>query len=50
MDYLAGTGTQTSALAFGRNTPPAAAVTTESWNGTSWTASPKCYGYSKIIN
>ena len=32
---LAGTGTITSALAFGRN-PPATSGVTEEWNGVAW--------------
>ena len=40
-DYICGTGTQTSALAYcGRVTSPSLAVVTnfEEWNGSSWTA------------
>jgi hypothetical protein len=33
---LAGAGTQTSALAFGGDTPPPTAALTETWNGTNW--------------
>ena len=37
-DDVAGTGTQTLALAFGGSTPPTvASALTESWNGTNWT-------------
>ena len=35
--YVAGTGTQTSALAFGGFLDPGNTAVTESWNGTNWT-------------
>jgi hypothetical protein len=37
--YLAGAGTQTAALAFGGDIPPATGAT-EEYDGTSWTSSP----------
>jgi len=36
----AGCGTQTSALGFGGYGPPGMNTASESWNGTSWTATP----------
>jgi hypothetical protein len=37
--YLGGCGTQTAAIAFGGDAPPARNAT-ELWNGTSWTSNP----------
>jgi hypothetical protein len=38
--YLAGTGTQTAALAFGGFTAPAKTGATEEYNGSTWTTGP----------